>query len=313
MINEDIILEAGFISSGEDCYIRFSGELLILLEVSETEFSLTVPCASATVDHESKTDEAIKSLFEGFSRIDVSFAERTLTINSLPSDTEFTSDELCEILALTECARQKFDLLPVCMRCKRVISVKTVRIKDKTEIICGICSDSYELKRKHKEQIEYFRKLEKERIKKKHVYFRAIKRGVFSGARAGLAAGALGLFLMFLGIVFKPEFRLMAIFPGMLIGFFTMLEIKKTSALPFVSRYILITSAALVSVFIVSTINAEAVYMIFEKALHVSIEPPEIPLFGDIGQINLYFGISGILIMQTAMMWSKEDDTVSSK
>lgn len=311
MINEAILSKAGFVKVSEGCYSRQLGELTILLEVSETSFIISVPCASSTIDYEPRIDESIKSCFEGFSRINAAFNDRMITITSLPSDSEITSDELCEILALIKRVQQKLDLLPVCTRCKRVITVKTVVRNEKAEILCGICSDEDELEKKHKEQIEYFRRLEKERIKKQRVHSHVIYKAFFAGIKCSIPVCVLGFVCMWVGLFFIPIFRFMAFFLGMLLGFLTMIQIKKPSAITTVVRYLIVTSAALISVFVISTINVFAVDRFFSSVFGLTLDHRNIPLFNDMAIINLFFGIGGMFVAQTAAAWSKEDELKS--
>ena len=161
MMDKDILIGAGFQSHEDGRCTKQLGELVVMLESDETGIVISVPCAPAATDFENDIDESIKNSFEGFSNVDASYSGRVITITSA----HIGSDGLAEILLLIERAKEKFDLLPVCMCCKRVITVKAVSIDGCTEVLCGICQDEKNLARKHKEQTEHFRTLEKERIK----------------------------------------------------------------------------------------------------------------------------------------------------
>lgn len=289
-MDNDILSKMGFERLSNKDYSGSCGDINILLEVEDGIFKFTVPCASSMVDNERILDGFVKERAARHSFILAEYKERVLKIIYKLSDDGEKEEAVRNVFDIMEAMHREFDILPVCMRCKRAAPSRVVYSDNKLYTICGICDDESRFKQKIQRYDEYT-KMKREGGTSKMSYIRL-------GAIAGLIACVAGLLLTIFDKV-MPSSVTMVWLSGALAGHMIMSIPRKANYSLGVEGVIISSMTALLIMIAISFINVYAVDLVFEIVpFGIYGASEKLSTITGLAIINLSFGLGSFFAVQ---------------
>ncbi len=308
MLGDNILKKTGFRTVSENYYTKKTEDIDIILKESKTELNIIVPCASARIDDEHELDVFLKEHSQGTGCLHASFNKRSIRLTySMDNEEQVIINRIDTALELIKKADDKFDLLPVCSKCGRVISVEILSENGNVLTICDVCKGEIALQRKQSEIIEEYKEHSQSQMKFGFIQKKPVADTIKAGFQAGLIASAIGL-IFFILSNFIPIFYALTWIPGAAAGYFTSKKVSKIEYMSGFTRGMIGSLSAITTITILSFINVYLVLGIGELIYIGKIMLPSIITVFQMGIVtNIGIGLGGFLFMTAVIFAFKTD------
>ncbi len=300
MTEEQMIMKQGFLKVKEKGYTKKLGHLDILLEKRSGVWEIKVPCASSYIDYEQELDEYLKQEIRSCPCLEGSFEVRLLQLRLTAR--ELTEELLESALKIPEKMLEKFDLLPVCMRCGKVMPVTVTETENRVQTICGVCSDVLKLEEKQKKVREKYQKESEKEYVAKVIQKRPVCSSMKAGLHGGVIASAIGGILLILTVMHSMFVLMLLFIPGAVAGARTMSDLKKIDHLRSFTKIMLGFFSFMVTILILSFANFELFSLISSGVL----KAPGSFKLGSVLQYNLVMGLGSYCLSQICVSFLKD-------
>lgn len=294
MPDRKILQEKGFEIFEETFYHRRFRDIEMILTEEDGVPVLFVPCATPQIDEEAVIHRFLAEQFANEEHFRAEYHDRHISVKCPGEEVCSLGESLDTVLPLAERVITEFDMLPVCMKCGRVMPVELRSLEGSPCTVCGVCVGELSLDEKKAKLLEEQRKRYENEYTVANIQKRPVKASIKAGVIAGAMTSVVGFVYMMIGCLFLGMLSQIIFWAlGGLAGFITIRNLNKISHISVFLRFVIGNISALVTLFILSGISFLFLNAVEYQGQFLTVFATNLPIFY-LGSPVAYMAIMGL-------------------